>query len=340
MSQDDCLRVELPAQFLDGPVSDLLDLVFPADPDSRQAIAARFDLRANPDLPEIYGVFLAVCEEWRDWRCSLGVSVGGNAVGLDAVASRLLPGGDDPPELRLRLEQEYRPLEYAVRHGFRKSRHEVLGWMRALMALYFLDKHEVELPSPSTGIASPALARALKELESQGIIAPPMASGQEPEDGAAPYEITDEGRGFISGLLTETESYIDRYDHYRDVLADPDGESVEFGTGRGIDLRVQVFLADELDPVRTVFLLRLYDGTLDARLRDWTRALETDRFFDALLEPVVNRDGVSPETLQLVLEEGSAWLEVQQAEAQRERQDREILARARRNVPRSPGTGT
>jgi hypothetical protein len=28
-------------------------------------------------------------------------------------------------------------------------------------------------------------------------------------------------------------------------------------------LRVQIFIAEGLDPVRTVFLLRLYDGTLD-----------------------------------------------------------------------------
>ena len=337
MSQDDWLRVELPARFLDGSVSDLLDRVFPVDPDAQQEIVRLFDLRANPDLPEIYGVFLAVCEEWRDWRCSLRVSKGGNDVGLDAVASRLLPDGDGPLELRLRFEQDYRPLEYAVRHGFCESREELLGWMRSLTALYFLDKHEVELLASPQGFSSPVLYRALVDLESQGIITPlqPAEEVEEPsQPGAGLYGITTEGRGFISELLAETETYIDQYDHFQDVLVDADGETVEFGTGRGADLRVQAFMADDLDPIRTVFLLRLYDGTLDARLRDWARVLETDEFFEAILEPVVNRDGVSPEAMLLVLEEGSAWLEEQQAEAQRERQDQEILARARRNAPR------
>ena len=343
MRPEDRLRVELPTHFLDGTVSDLLDRVFPADGENQEQVLARFDLRANPDLPEIYGVFLAVCEEWRDWRCALRVSTGGGAVALNDLASRPLIDGDGSPVLTLRMEQEYRALEYAVRHGLGEGRKELLGWMRPLTVLYFLDKHSAELPSSPGFGASPALAKSLDELQSQGIIGlgkmdQTEVEGQ-PKGDCSNYGITLEGRRFISELLSETESCIDQFDHYQDVLVDTDGEEVEFGTGRGLDLRVQAFLAEGMDPIRTVFLLRIYDGTLDARLRDWTEVLETEEFFEALLEPVANRDGVPHEAMELVLEQGYAWLEDRQDQLRRDRQDQEILARARRNAPRSPRTG-
>ena len=75
MAPDDFLEVELPSEFLTGTVSGLLDRVFPPDEESRVLISDRFDLRANPDLPEIYSVLLAVCDEWRDWRCALVVFI-------------------------------------------------------------------------------------------------------------------------------------------------------------------------------------------------------------------------------------------------------------------------
>ena len=331
MAPEDCLRLELPPEFLEDTLSGLLDRVFPTDEAQRQKIVAQFDLRANPDLPAIYGVFLAVCEEWRDLRCGLRVtSTNGEGVDLDAPVSRFIsPDPEDSPVLYLRLEHQYRALEYAVRHDFWDSREELLAWLRSLTALYFLDKHEVRPdaagPSPD---AAPGLSSALESLQSQGMIAPQDAAEEPPG-----FVITPEGRRIIGGLLAETESYIDLYDHYQDTIVDLDRELVEFGTGRGLDLRVEAFLAEGLDPVRTVFLLRLYDGTVDSRLRDWTEVIESDDFYDAILEPVVNRDGVDPSAMELAVESGYAWLEELQEQARREEQQREILRRAGGETP-------
>ena len=332
MAPDDFLAVELPSEFLTGTVSGLLDRVFPPDEESRVLISDRFDLRANPDLPEIYSVLLAVCDEWRDWRCALVVSSGRETVDLDALVGQVLQQGEATPVLRLRLDQEYRALEYAVRHGFWSSRDELLGWMRSLVALYFIDKHEVVLAAPPPLSSGPALANALQDLEADGFIAAQTLSD---EDAAADtqgegdvYAITPEGRRFIARLLAETESYVDQYDHYQDTLADLEGELVEFGTGRGVDLRVEAFLAEGLDPLRTVFLLRLYDGTLDSRLRDWMEAMETEELFEGLLEPVVNRHSLGPDEIMEVMEQGHAWLEEQREQARREQEDRDLLRRA------------
>ena len=334
MAPDDCLRVDLPPEFLDGSVSQLLEGVFPPDADAQQGIEARFDLRANPDLPEIYAVFLAVCEEWRDWRCALAVSAAGVPVELDEPVSSLAGSDGDGHSVTLRLEQLYGPLEYALRHGLWSSRDELLDWMRSLMALYFLDKHEVELAGPGTSAGmGPCLAKALEHLQSEGFIGLQEQGEDSPDQPGLPgltgrFAITPEGRQFIDRLLGETETYIDLYDHYQDTLVDVDRDVAEFGTGQGADLRVQVFLVEGLDPIRTVFLLRLYDGTLDARLRDWAEVLESTDFFEAVLEPVANRDGVAPEAVELVLEHGHAWLEEQQEQARRKAADRELLRRA------------
>ena len=337
MNLDDHLAIELPADYLAGSVAQLLDRVFPPDGESRLLISERFDLRANPDLPEIYAVLLAVCDEWRDWRCALAVSTGRDAVELHAPVSQIIQPGEGSPILQLRLEQEYRAVEYAVRHGFWDIRGELLGWMRSLVTLYFLDKHEAVLPAPPPLSSGPALVKALHDLEAQGIIAAQpwgdVDGAEDTEDVGNIYAVTAGGRGFIASLLAETESYIDQYDHYQDALADPAGELVEFGTGRGVDLRVEAFLAEGLDPVRTVFLLRLYDGTLDSRLRDWMQAIETDDLFEGLLEPVVNRQSLEPGGMLEVMEQGHAWLEEQREQARREQDDRDLLRRAGGEAP-------
>ena len=343
MAPDDLIRMELPSEYRRLSLSGLLDRAFPGSPEERREIAAQFDpgtcnYRANPDLPEIYAVFLAACDEWRDWRCALRVTFADGAdVDLSAPVSRLVETDTDSPLLALRLEQQYRALEYAVRHGFWPDRWALLDWMRSLTALYFLDKHEVALHPGSLPESAFALRDALASLQSQGLIAatppenPSLPEGEDQDEDvpgdAAPYSITLLGRRFIAGLLTETESLIDQYDHYKDTVVDLDREAAEFDTGRGADLRVAAFLAEGLDPIRAVFLLRLYDGAFDHRLRDWQDAIEGEEFYEGILEPVVNRDGATPEAMELVIESGLSWLEEQQEQARREAAEQEILRR-------------
>ena len=332
MAPEDCIRLELPPEFHRLPLSRLLDRVFPAADEQRREIASQFDLRANPDLPDIYAVFLTVCDEWRDGRCALRVSTETDAdVDLAAPVSGLLPPGPDLPLLSLHLEQRYCALEYALRQGFWTERKELLDWLRPLTALYFLDKHEVKLGSDTPPETAPALRDALDALQSQGLIAPQDSTAA--PDETPPFVITPPGRRYIGALLAETESCIDLYDHYRDTAIDLDRDSVEFDTGRGIDLRVQAFLAEGMDPIRTVFLLRLYDGTLDARLPGWQDAIEDEDFYDGLLEPVVNRYGADPAVMERVIESGYAWLEERQEQARRLETQREILRRAGGETP-------
>ena len=326
MAPEDFVLLEMPAEYRALSVSQLLDRSFPSDLEQRQAIAVQFDLRANPDLPDIYAVFLAACDEWRDWRCSLLLNAAtGEAVPLDAPVSSLIEPAKDEPGLALHLQQSYCAVEYAVRHGFWPSRDELLDWMRALTTLYFLDKHEVPL---AISEESPlALRKALDSLRSEGLI---TQQEESPSTSNPPLDITREGRGFIAAILDETESLIDNFDHYQDTAINAGAAIAEFDTGRGIDLRVEAFLAEELDPVRAVFLLRLYDGSLDPRLTDWRVAMNDDAFYEDILEPVVNRHDASPEEMELVIESGLSWFEEQEELARRKETERQILRRTER----------
>ena len=341
MAPDDFLLLEMLPEWRLLSVSQLLDLAFPADLDEQGKVAARFDLRANPDLPDIYAVFLAVCDEWRDWRCALRITASpGQEVALDERASSLIPSDVDRPVLSLHLRQKYRALEYAVRHGLWPSRDELLDWMRALTTLYFIDKHEVKLLSPESeggtmdaeGGAS-ALRQALGTLQAEGFIAvrTDATDTEQPS-----FSIARAGRRFIASLLSETEELIDQFDHFKDTVIDAAVDMVEFDTGRGEDLRVEAFLAEGIDPVRAVFLLRLYDGYLDHRLGDWQDALEDKGFFEDILEPVVNRDGASRVEMELVIESGISLLEERQEQARREEAEQEILRRAQEGETPSP----
>lgn len=333
MAPEDYIRLELPPECRRLSLLGLLDRVFPASDTERREIESQFDVRANPDLPEIYAVFLEACDEWRDWRCALLVSTETGAnVELGDPVSGLLGPGPDPPLLSLSLKQRYFALEYALRQGLWDERKELLEWLRSLTVLYFLDKHEVRLDASPPPETAPAFTDVLDVLQSQGLLAPqdskPAPHTNALPGGPAPWSITREGRRFIGGLLAETESCIALYDHYKDTAIDLDQDSVEFGTGRGIDLRVEAFLAEGIDPIRAVFLLRLYDGSLDARLTDWQDAIENEVFYERILEPVVGRYSADPAVMERVIEGGYAWLEEQQEQARRMEAQQEILRRA------------
>ncbi len=342
MDPEDGFWVVLPIGYTRNSVGWLLDQVFPEDQRERSTVESFLNVAANPDLPEIYAVMLQVAEEWRMGLCTLSVSTAGqDKLDLADPASNHLvrpspdyapPDGRDDggallvgahkerPYLGLRVAQEYSALEYAVAQGFWQSRDELLAWLRELTVLYFMDKFEYDLPAPGpdSGVYPiPGVTR----LQDEDLIAPCEDTGR--------FFITEDGRRFIGRLLIETESYIDQYDHFKDVDFDGDADEVCFDRGRGVDLRAQVFIAEGLDPVRAVFLLRLYDGAMDGFASTWTRLIEDEGFFGELLEPVVNRYNVSENLIGKVIDAGYGYIEERHEEARQLAAEREIVGRVR-----------
>ncbi len=121
--------------------------------------------------------------------------------------------------------------------------------------------------------------------------------------------------------------YIDLYDHFKDTVFGEGVETVEFDTGQGADLRVPVFIAEGLDPIRTVFLLRMYDGTLDAFASTWQESINDESFFDSILEPVVNRQGVDEALIDQIIGAGYVYLEERHQAARESAERDEIIQR-------------
>ena len=245
MRPDDIWRVLLPPEYAALRVSELVDAMFPDDEQGRALVEARFDLIENPDLPEIYGVLLDALHQWRLGHCSLKLT--GNFTGSagapielsDPVVQHLTNSqgrsnnGSSGPTLAMTIEQEYRALDYSMERGCWESREKLLEWLQSLTLLYYLDKHGYSLPTSPPAEVEQHLTTIAAVLATQGIIA------ASPEPGV--YRITEAGRRTIGRLLAETESYIARFDVFKDVACDGDAQVVEFDTGRGEDLRVQVF---------------------------------------------------------------------------------------------------
>jgi hypothetical protein len=335
MRPEDALRVILPPEQAGLRVWELLDSTFSGDPESRSRVEETFDLRDNPDLPEIYAALLHVFDSRRMGRCVLDcfanrrTRVADSALVVDHLDARRTGEGDGPahPVLDLVIEQKYHALDYAVAQGYWDSSADLLEWLRPLTLLYFLDKHEFRLPAAPAEENDQDLLAIAGTLQAKGLIAPLEGTGEETGEETGTFAITELGRRTIGSMMAETESYIDRFDVFKDTAYDADAESVEFDKGRGEDLRVQIFIAEGLDPVRVVFLLRLYDGTLDEFAGSWPRLVHNADFFEGILEPVVDRDSVDEALIDRIIESGYAYVEEREEAARELRSQREILER-------------
>ena len=329
MRPEDALEVLLPMECARLRIGELLDRVFPDDEAGRSNVEEMFDVRQNPDLPEIYDALLDAVYDWRTGRCVLKFSFEDSAevklsdATVKSLRTRPSAQGDRPgyPVLSLVLEQEYPSVDYIVEEGYWEDRGELIEWLQCSTLLYFLDKHEFGLPvTPATEIDRQLLAIA-EGLLTKHIIAL--------TDDTGCFAITDPGRSFIGNQIAETESYIDRYDIFKDVDYDEDSGSVEFGTGRGEDVRVQVFIAEGLDPIRVVFLLRLYDGTVDQFSSRWRQLIHEVGFYDEILQPVMDYHRVEEDLISWIIESGNAKMDEQEQQARENRSRQEILKRVR-----------
>ena len=329
MRPEDALEVVLPAEYTGLRIGELLEVIFPGDEEGRSHVEEMFDLRENPDLPEIYGVLLDVLSGWRlgDYRLKISATDDTVLELSDRTAGLLRPsepcssGHPSYPVLDLVMEREFPSLDHAVQKGYWEDKATLIQWLRSLTLLYFLDKHEFKLsPDPSTDTDRRLLALA-EDLVEDRIILPSEETGC--------FRITENGRRFLGSQIAETESYIDRYDLFKDVAYEEEGGTVEFGSGPGEDMRVQIYIDEGLDPVRTVFLLRLYDGSLDEFTGNWQERIHDESFYNEVLEPVMDHHRVENGLIGQIIESGFAHLEEEMAEERESRSNLQILEKVR-----------
>ena len=323
MPLEDAFYVDLGPSEATASIGELADRLFTSEESARASIRETLDVGVNPDLPEMYGALLDVFDGRRAGRCDLAfLGSDGRPIDLgDRVSDHVGQSAMDPssaPVVHVVLAQTFDSIGYGVRMGYYASEEELMAWLQDTMALYAAELGEVE--PPGTRLDG-EMASTVRRLEAAGLAAMD-------EDGSS-LRVTDRGGRRVRGLIEEAESYVDGFDIFADVLLDEDEERVDFGTGRGDDLRVQVWEWEGLDPIRAVFLLRLYDGTVvgDAALR-WEAVLDRERLAE-ILAPAVDRRHVGDAGLELVVDSGYTRLEEAVEEGRREEDRRAILRRVR-----------
>lgn len=329
MALEDAFSVTLPSSYGRLRVAEFIDQVFPPTPQSQAMIRRYFDLKANPDLPEMYGSLLEVFSTWRSGRCTLRLFANnGPEIELaDDIRRHLLvrqPGAvadRSTALLDLVVEQAYSAMDYAVRKGYAESRRQLLEWLRSHTMLYFMTNHGHLTDAEPASEDDTRLLPIANALCRRGFLTPVRNKEA--------FALTRQGTQVMAGMMSEAASYVERFDVFKDVLYRSESQSVEFDTGRGDDLRAQVYEAEGLDPVRVVFLLRLYDSTLDDFASEWREAIHDEGFFDEMLTPVVDHATVGDSLLDWIIESGLAYVEEQGEESRRLARDREVLARAR-----------
>ena len=329
MKPEDALEVVLTAEYAALRIGELLELVFPEDEQGRSHLEEMFDLRENPDLPEIYGALLEVLSRWRTGDYRLTISLADDTVvelcdltvGLLRPAGPQVSGHQSYPVLDLEMEREFPTLDHAVQGGYWEDHATLMQWLQSLTLLYFLDKHEFKLSTDTSIETERRLLPLAEDLVDGRIILPSEETGC--------FRITENGRRFLGSQIAETESYIDRYDLFKDVANDEEGGTVVYGSGGGEDLRVQIYINEGLDPVRTVFLLRLYDGSLDEFTGTWQGRIHDESFYNEILEPVMDHQRVEDDLIGQIIESGFAHLEEEMAEQRESRSNQQILEMVR-----------
>ena len=358
MDPNDFLEVKLPKHLVHYSLDHVLDYLFPRTFSDQIKIERLLDNDSNPDLIDIYFIFSDIWDEYHRGLCELSFStewqnplklsntvrqamcaylkesnVGYKDADLQNLGSNRCPDYERDPflspsdniTLTVQLDKQYLPLEYGVNVGFWESRDELLAWLRSLSVLYFLDKHEVKLETDYRTTNDPILSIIL-DLQQKGLIS--VSADSEA------FMIADPGRCLIEGLIEETEAYIDQYDHFRDVYyrslrGDLVVGSVEFESNRGADLRVEIFLNHQLDPIRTVFLLLVYDGTLDTVVGDWRNTIAKESFFEKLLQPVVDRCHADASTINILQHLGEDYIVSRRLRSDESKYQQDIISRMR-----------
>ena len=327
MNLEDAFWVKLKPEYLESRLGDFLDDIFSDNRKQQAKFHSWLEVNENPDLPDMYTALLEIFADWRSGRCALHFFANqGPEIKLtdrldDHLSLMQSPehGIEETPLLDLVIEQKPDVLDYLANAGYFKDKKTMMEFMQTNMLMYFIDKHGYKLSVDPIAGTDRDLLPIAKKLQSAKLI--------ETSDLEAIFVLTDAGRQAISGTIAETESYIDQFDVFKDVFHDADSGAIEFETGRGSDLRVQMYEHEDLDPVRAVFLLRIYDSTFDEAQAVWRESIHSEQYFGELLSPVMNAERMDEEMVEVVLEAGYNFSEAQSDTAREVESQEDLLRR-------------
>ena len=281
--------------------------------EDRARIMETLDTDTNPDLPELLIAVRRAFDDQRRGKAVLRfhINKGPSDVNLDEPVrqhfSRAYSRRYDLDYRLIDLVLDVTDVAVAVVSVERQP--ELLREYRALLLLYRMDRHGQDFSFEGRNLDRSGVEEVADWAVTQGWL--DLATKEVRGDYRGVYVRTPEGSKLVRGLVQETDDLIRRYDVFADVTLD---EPPLFRTGRGEDLRVHVYRAEGIDPVRAAFLMNLENGFYDER---WQEVLRDDAFFRDLMQIAGAARPVSEQKLERIIRAGKAWLEQHRDEERR-----------------------
>lgn len=317
MPIEDAFWVGIPEELSSLLLRDLFERVFPSDESLQVPFRSRLDVRNNPDLPDMYDALVDIFARAEMGLCTVATYRNhGPKLADSSIVCRHLTRGDAPGVLDLVLEQRFSAIDYTVQRGDFPDVEAAMTWLSSRVLLYFLDTPDYTLSTAPLDDADVALLPIAQSLVDAGCIKRSAESGL--------FEITERGREEIHRMTAEAETAIERYEVFADVLYDPHTGGCDFGTGIGQDVRIPVYEAEALSPLRAVLFVDLHDGTLGRMAGDWRTVIRARAFFETLLLPVVERPLVDAEAVDAIIDAGFTLTEQQAWEASRQAEEAQL----------------
>jgi hypothetical protein len=296
--------------------------------EERDGIRASLDTDSNPDLPELYLAVRRAFDDVQKGKATmrLHINKGPVDVNLDEPAARHfsraysqkfgfdyrlidlvlevtdIPGLAIPPERRTEMMREF----------------------RAILLLYLMDRFGQDFAFEGRNFDQVGVEAVADWAVTRGWLDLSAKSVGGTYKGV--YVRTEEGNKLVRTVVRETDHLIKTYDQFADVSLD---EPPRFRTGRGEDLRIYLYRAEGIDPVRAAFLMNLENGFYDS---SWEPVFHDDAFFHELLTVAGAECPVSPQKLERIIRAGKAWAADNRDESYRARRSSQLWGQAYRDT--------
>lgn len=271
--------------------------------EDRERIAASLDTDTNPDLPAMY---LEVRRAFDDMQRGKAVvrfhiNKGPRDINLDEPAARHFSRA-----FSREFAFDYRLIDLVIDvnevagSGIPlEQQEEMKKRFRLLFLLYMMDRFGQDFVFEGRNFDTVGVEAIADWGVMQGWL--DLSAKEVKGEYKGVYARTPAGNKLVREAVRETDEIIKKFDHYADVTLD---EPPRFRTGRGEDLRLWVYQAEGIEPVRAAFLMNLENSLYD---RDWQQVFSDDAFFRELLAVATAHSPVSPQKLDRIIRAGRAW---------------------------------
>ncbi len=301
MHPDDSFFIEVPTEFANGSINELLEYVFPSKHDQQNERIRTLKVFEYPDLPNIYMYLAELLESEEEGGVVLDWSInfGPVHVSLSTLVQEHCSltyeenSAESYKTLHLVLDEYEMPFkDYDDQKALHNDKKEFLG----LYIHYLVLNHHLETV-PASAIRG-NIKDALDYCVNQNLILLYESQGSN-----ISISVTDQGKKKITELDEECQYYIDNYNIFASVYVEEG--FIDFESEEGIDLRMAAMRYDGLNPYRANMVINLFSGVYDDHADSWQNEIQSENFFARYLGGAAARESeLSAEEFEQVMLEG------------------------------------